>query len=300
MTTETTTKENLMAWKDRKLTVEVLGRRMAYIEQGDGAPIVLLHGNPTSSYLWRDVLPELDGLGRCLAPDLIGMGDSAKLADDDQGRYTFACHRDFLDAFLDAVGVRDDVTLVLHDWGSALGFDWARRHPDAVRAIAYMEAIVGPISLADWPESGRAIFEAMRSEAGEEICLDKNVFVERILPSSVLRDLTEEEMETYRAPYREPGEARRPTLTWPREIPFDGEPADVHRVVTEYTRWLGDTDLPKLHVGADPGFLTPLNDRLTGEWPNRETVTVPGLHFLQEDSGTEIGRSIADWLGRID
>ena len=246
-----------MAWKDRKLTIEVLGRRMAYIEQGDGAPIVLLHGNPTSSYLWRDVLPELDGLGRCLAPDLIGMGDSAKLADDDQGRYTFACHREFLDAFLDAVGVRQDVTLVVHDWGSALGFDWARRHPGAVRAIAYMEAIVRPFpGWEHWREQSRGVFQALRSPAGEQLVLEENLFVEKILPMAVLRDLADEEMAEYRRPFAAPGEDRLPTLVWPRQLPIAGAPADVVEICDDYARWLAATPgIPKLFFNAEPGAI---------------------------------------------
>jgi haloalkane dehalogenase len=296
------TKENLMAWKDRKQTIEVLGRRMAYIEQGDGAPIVLLHGNPTSSYLWRDVLPELDGLGRCLAPDLIGMGDSAKLADDDQGRYTFACHRDFLDAFLDAVGVRDDVTLVLHDWGSALGFDWARRHPGAVRAIAYMEAIVRPFpGWEHWREKSRGIFQALRSPAGEQMVLDENLFVEKILPMAVLRDLTDEEMAEYRRPFAAPGDDRLPTLVWPRQLPIAGAPADVVEICDDYAEWLAATPgIPKLFFNVEPGaILIGAQREFCRTWPDQTEVTVAGSHFVQEDSGSEIGRVIADWLTRI-
>ncbi len=285
-----------------KQSVEVNGKRMAYIEAGreDGPPIVLLHGNPTSSYLWRNVLPHLEPLGRCVVPDLIGMGDSEKLDESGPDRYRFVEHRDYLDGFLDAVGVTDDVTLVVHDWGSGLGFDWANRHRDAVAGIAYMEAIVRPVSWVDWPEDARTIFESMRGPAGEEICLQKNVFVERILPSSVIRDLTEREMEEYRRPYTEPGESRRPTLTWPREIPIDGKPADVHRIVTGYAEWLAHSEVPKLFLNAEPGsILTGPQREFCRTWPNQNEVTVAGIHFVQEDSPDEIGRAIADWFGRL-
>jgi haloalkane dehalogenase len=283
-----------------KRQVEVLGRQMAYVEVGTGDPIVFLHGNPTSSYLWRDVIPEVAGLGRCLAPDLIGMGDSDKLPDAGQGSYRFVEHRRHLDALLDALGVHERVTLVLHDWGSALGFDWANRHRDAVRGIAYMEALVRPLTWAEWPEAGRAMFQAMRSPGGEEVVLQKNVFVERLLPASVLKPLDEETMAVYRAPFAAPGEDRRPTLTWPREIPFDGEPADVHEIIADYAAWLPTAPFPKLFVDADPGFLLtgPLRE-FARTWANQTEVRVAGSHFVQEDSGAEIGRAIADWLRAI-
>ncbi|HEV7207872.1 MAG TPA: haloalkane dehalogenase, partial [Mycobacteriales bacterium] len=200
---------------------------MAYVEVGTGDPIVFLHGNPTSSYLWRDVMPHLADRGRCLAPDLIGMGDSDKLPDSGPGSYRFVEHRRYLDGLLEQLALGDRVTLVVHDWGSALGFDWANRHRDRVRGIAYLESIVAPTSWDQWPTAARGIFQSMRSPAGEEMVLDKNVFVERILPASILRELADDEMAAYRAPFVEPGEGRRPTLTWPREIPIDGEPADV-------------------------------------------------------------------------
>jgi haloalkane dehalogenase len=288
-------------WQGSKQYADVLGRRMAYVEQGEGPPIVLLHGNPTSSFLWRSVMPELAGLGRCIAPDLIGMGDSDKLPASDDGRYTFASHRDFLDALLEALGVTDDVVFVLHDWGSALGFDWARRHPDAVRGIAYMEAIVRPLpGWESWPEVARGIFQGLRSPAGEEMILEKNVFVERILPASVLRQLDGAEMEEYRRPFAAPGEDRLPTLVWPRQIPIAGEPADVDEVVRSYSEWLASTPgLPKLFVNADPGSILIGEQRdFCRSWPDQEEVTVPGLHFIQEDSGPEIGRAIASWLPR--
>jgi len=263
---------------------------------------VLLHGNPTSSFLWRTVMPELTGLGRCIAPDLIGMGDSDKLGADDARRYTFARHREFLDALLDALGVDGDVTLVIHDWGSALGFDWARRHPDRVRAIAYMEAIVRPLdSWDEWPEIARGVFQAMRSPAGEEMVLDNNFFVEQLLPRSVVQPLDDDTFDEYRRPFAAPGDDRLPTLVWPRQIPIGGEPADVVADCAAYADWLATTPgLPKLFVNADPGvILIGAQREFCRAWPDQTEVTVPGSHFLQEDSGPEIGRAIAAWLRRL-
>lgn len=280
-----------------KQRVQVLGREMAYVDQGSGDPIVFLHGNPTSSFLWRSVMPALTSAGRCLAPDLIGMGDSDKLADPGPDSYRFVEHRRYLDSWFEAVGASERVTLVLHDWGSALGFDWAARHPDAVKGIAYMEAIVCPVTWADWPEAARGIFQGFRSAAGEQMILERNLFVEAVLPASIQRKLTEEEMAEYRRPFREPGEDRRPTLTWPREIPVEGEPADVVEIVESYGRWLAGSQLPKLFVNADPGtILTGRQREFCRSWPNQTEVTVPGIHFIQEDSGPEIGAAIAAWL----
>lgn len=278
-----------------KQWVEVRGRRMARVEVGTGDPIVFLHGNPTSSYLWRNVIPHLEGRGRCIAPDLIGMGDSDKLEPSGPDRYRFVEHRAYLDELLEALGVNRRVTFVVHDWGSALAFDWARRHPDAVRGIAYMEAIVRPLSWSEWPEAGREIFQAFRSPAGEEMILEKNLFVERVLPASVLRKLGPE-MEVYRRPFREPGEGRRPTLTWPRELPIEGEPADVVEIVEAYGRWLASSPVPKLFIDADPGvMLVGAQRESCRSWPNQQEVRVKGLHFVQEDSPDEIGEAIARW-----
>jgi haloalkane dehalogenase len=283
-----------------KKHVQVHGQRMAYVEQGAGDPVVLLHGNPTSSYLWRNVIRHLHGLGRCIAPDLIGMGDSAKLEPSGPERYRLVEHAHHLDGLMDALGISERVVLVGHDWGSALGFDWARRHEGAIRGIAYMEAIVRPLAWAEWPEPIRGLFQGLRSEAGEEMVLEKNVFVERILPGSVLRRLTQEEMAVYRRPYADAGEARRPTLTWPREIPLDGEPADVAKIVQAYADWLSGSHLPKLFVNADPGAILIGGQReFCRGWPNQEEVTVRGSHFLQEDSPDEIGRAIAAWYERL-
>jgi haloalkane dehalogenase len=283
-----------------KKRAQVLDRSMAYVETGSGDPIVLLHGNPTSSYLWRNVIPPLAKLGRCIAPDLIGMGDSDKLEPSGPDRYTFVEHRRYLDALLDALGVRENVTFVIHDWGSALGFDWANRHRDAVRGIAYMEAIVQPVTWAEWPDAARGIFQALRSPAGDAMILEQNVFVERILPGSILRGLTDAEMAEYRRPYTTPGESRRPTLTWPRQIPIEGEPADVDAIVRAYGEWLRTAPVPKLFVNADPGAILIGKQReFCRTWPHQKEITVKGIHFVQEDSGEEIGRAVAEWMGGL-
>jgi haloalkane dehalogenase len=290
-------------WRASKRYAQVLGRRMAYVEQGSGAPMVFLHGNPTSSYLWRSVLPELSSLGRCFAPDLIGMGDSEKLPADDPTRYTFARHREFLDALLDALGVTGEVTLIVHDWGSALGFDWARRHPDRVRGIVYMEAIVRPYADWDaWPEAARSMFQGLRSPAGEQLILEQNMFVERILPASVLRALGEDELDEYRRPFAAPGEDRLPTLVWPRQLPIGGEPPEVVEVCAAYADWLAHTPgLPKLFVNAEPGaILTGAQREFCRTWPDQTEITVSGLHFIQEDSGKQIGSAVAGWLSGSD
>ncbi len=280
--------------------IEVNGKRMACLECGSGAPIVFQHGNPTSSYLWRNVMPMLADQGRCIAVDLIGMGHSDKLDDPGPQRYRYAEHREYLFAAWEALGVTDDVTLVLHDWGSALGFDWAATHAGCVRGIAYMEAIVRPLTWDEWPEAARPVFQGFRSEAGDSMVLEKNLFVERVLPGSILRDLDDEEMAEYRRPFLEPGEGRRPTLSWPRQIPIDGEPADVVAIVERYADWLSRSAVPKLFVNAEPGaILTGPQREFCRGFPNQEEVTVRGIHFIQEDSPREIGAAIAAWRRRL-
>jgi len=279
-----------------KQTINVLGKRMSYVEIGEGDPIIFQHGNPTSSYLWRNIMPHLADQGRCIAIDLIGMGDSDKLDDSGPERYTFVEHRGYFDAALEALGVTDRVTLVIHDWGSALGFDWANRNRDKVLGICYMEAIVQPMSWDDWPDAATGIFQGFRSDAGEEMILEKNVFVEAVLPGSVIRDLSEQEMTVYRRPFLNPGEDRRPTLTWPRQIPLGGEPADVVAIAQDYAEWLPTSALPKLFINAEPGAILvgPQRD-FCRTWPNQTEVTVSGNHFVQEDSPDEIGAALAEW-----
>jgi haloalkane dehalogenase len=278
--------------------IRVLDTELACVDTGRGDPIVFLHGNPTSSYLWRNVIPHVAARGRCLAPDLVGMGESGKAP---AGSYRFVDHARYLDAWFDALRLDRHVILVAHDWGSALAFHWARRHPERVRGLAYMEALVRPMTWQEWPEPARRIFQAMRSPAGEEMVLVKNLFVERLLPASVMRGLGPEELTRYRAPYREPGESRRPTLTWPRQIPLDGEPADVVGIAQAYADWLTTSPVSKLFVNGDPGFL------LTGAlrdfcrtFPNQREVAVRGTHFIQEDAPDEIGRALADFVARLE
>jgi haloalkane dehalogenase len=273
-----------------------MDKHIAYVEEGEGDPILLLHGNPTSSYLWRNVIPELAGLGRVIVPDLIGQGDSEKLpAADGPGRYCFQVVYDYLDGLLQAIGANQNITLVIHDWGSALGFYWAQQHQTAVRGIAYMEGIVCPLSWDDWPEAARGIFKGFRSDKGEELVLQRNMFIEQVLPSSVIRDLTEEEMSHYRSWAQQPDD-RQPTLNWPRQIPIEGEPAAMVELVDSYGNWMASNHIPKLFINAQPGsILTGRPREFCRSWLNQTEVMVAGSHFIQEDSPVEIGRAIAQW-----
>ena len=284
-------------WRDQKQFVSVDGRRMAYVEMGRGRPIVFQHGNPTSSYLWRNILPHLADLGRCIALDLIGMGDSDKLPESGPERYSFVEHRRYWSGALAALGIEQDVILVLHDWGSALGFDWARSHPGAVAGVCYMEGMVAELEWSDWPAPAVELFKAFRSPAGEQLVLEDNVFIEQVLPSAMLHQLTAAEMDTYRAPYVERGESRRPTLTWPRQLPLAGDPADVCEIVRAYSAWMAHAAMPKLFVNAEPGMI--LTGRLRDyarTWKNQQEVTVEGLHFIQEDSPAAITAAIRRWV----
>lgn len=281
----------------KKKAIEVENKSMAYVDEGSGDPIVFLHGNPTSSYLWRNVMPHLLGRGRLIAPDLIGMGDSDKLDNSGPGSYGFFEHRHYLDSFLAAMGLRENVTLVLHDWGSALGFHWAHRNPDAVRGIAYMEAITRPMSWDDFNQDARPVFQGFRSSSGESMVLEKNIFIEKVLPGSIIRTLSEEEMAEYRRPFLNAGEDRRPMLSWPREIPLDGEPSAVAEIVEAYGQWMETVEFPKLFINAEPGaILIGPQREFCRTWPNTRELTVKGIHFIQEDSPDEIGQGIAAWM----
>ena len=284
-----------------KASAQVHGKTMAYADIGTGDPIVFLHGNPTSSYLWRNIVPHVAGLGRAIVPDLIGMGDSEKLSDPGPQSYRFVEHRRYLDGLLDQViGDARGITLVIHDWGSALGFDFANRNRDRIKAICYMEGIVRPVSWAEWPDPAKQVFQGFRSEMGEAMILEKNIFIERVLPGSILRKLSDAEMAEYRRPFATAGEDRRPTLTWPRQIPIDGEPADVTEIVASYSAWMAENDLPKLFVNAEPGaILIGPQREFCRAWKNQTEVTVKGSHFIQEDSPDEIGEALAGWLRTI-
>lgn len=279
----------------------VMGKQMAYVELGTGDPVWFQHGNPTSSYLWRNIMPYVADRHRAVAPDLIGMGASEKLTHSGPDRYRFVEHREYLNGLIDQIIPSGKVVLVLHDWGSALGFDWARRNPDRVKGICFMEGIVAPIaSWSDFSPEATPIFQGFRSEAGEGMVLEKNVFVERVLPGSILRALSDEEMAVYRRPFANPGEDRRPTLTWPRQIPIEGEPEDVTEIVRQYSEWLPDTDFPKLFVNAEPGAILLDKQRaMVRGWKNLTEVTVKGTHFIQEDSPHEIGLAIREWIQEL-
>lgn len=287
-------------WSQQKKFVEVDGQRMAYVEQGSGRPIVFQHGNPTSSYLWRNILPQLADLGRCVAIDLIGMGDSDKLPDSGPNRYTFVEHRRFLHGALDALGINDDIIWVIHDWGSALGFDYTATWPERVAGVCYMEAVVRPMTWEEWPDSAVEIFKTFRSPAGDAVVLEKNVFVERVLPASIMRELTPEEMDAYVAPFRNAGEDRRPTLTWPRQIPLENEPADVCEIADNYAAFMQNSNIPKLMIDAEPGMIMKGGvGEFARTWKNQTRTSVKGLHFIQEDSPDEIAAAIRAWLGKL-
>jgi haloalkane dehalogenase len=276
---------------------DVNGKQMAYVDEGDGDAIVFAHGNPTSSYVWRNVMPHLEGLGRLVAADMIGMGGSGKLSPSGSDRYNYAEQRDYLFALWDALDLGDKVTLVLHDWGSVLGFDWANQHRDRVQGVAFMEAIVAPMAWSEFPSAVRQLFQGFRSPRGERMVLEQNIFVESVLPAQIRRQLNDEEMGHYRQPFANPGEDRRPTLSWPRNLPIDGEPADVVSVVNDYSSWLAGSDVPKLFINAEPGAVVHGRIReLVRSWPNLTETTVSGVHFVQEDSPNEIGAAVAEFV----
>jgi haloalkane dehalogenase len=280
-----------------KKFASVKGKQIAYVEEGSGDPIVLLHGNPTSSFLWRNVIPELVESGRVIVPDLIGQGDSEKLpASEGPERYSLEVAYSYVDGLLESIGANQNVTLVIHDWGTGVGFLWAMRHPAAVKGVAYMEGIVKPVSWNDWPESAVGIFKGFRSDKGEDLILNRNMFIEGVLPSSVIRPLSDTEMDAYRAPHLETDD-RQPLLNWPRQIPIEGEPEDVVALVNEYGAFMAASDIPKLFINADPGsILVGAQREFCRSWPNQQEVTVKGLHFIQEDSPVEIGQAVANWL----
>jgi haloalkane dehalogenase len=287
-----------MSWN--KKYIDVLGKQIAYVEMGEGDPIIFQHGNPTSSYLWRNIMPQLQSLGRCIAMDLIGMGDSEKLEDKGNMTYSYDTHKKYFDGFLDAIGVESNATLVIHDWGSALGFDWANDYPQRVKAICYMEGIVQSMEWEDWNEDAKGIFQGFRSPAGEEMILEKNLFIEAVLPGSILRKLSDAEMNEYRRPFNDK-KSRRPTLDWPRQIPLENDPPEICRIVDSYSQWMAENNIPKLFINAEPGAILIGKQReFCRTWKNQKEVTVKGSHFIQEDSPNEIGNAIFDWLKGTD
>ncbi|MCK5905521.1 MAG: haloalkane dehalogenase [Gammaproteobacteria bacterium] len=284
----------------KKQKISINNKNIAYAESGSGDPIIFLHGNPTSSYLWRNITPHLESQGRCICIDLIGMGDSDKLDNPDENSYQFEEHYHYVNAAIESLTNGENITFVIHDWGSALGFNWCYHNPDSVKGIAYMEAIVKEMTWEDWRDEAKSIFQGFRSDAGESLVLEKNYFVERVLPGSIIRRLRDEEIEEYRRPFLNPGEDRRPTLSWPREIPIEGQPANVCKIVNQYAEWMQTNDIPKLFINAEPGAITTGRMRdFCRSWKNQTEVTVKGIHFIQEDSPDDIGKAISTWYKNI-
>ena len=284
----------------KKQKISINNKNIAYAESGSGDPIIFLHGNPTSSYLWRNITPHLESQGRCICIDLIGMGDSDKLDNPDENSYQFEEHYHYVNAAIESLTNGENTTFVIHDWGSALGFNWCYHNPDSVKGIAYMEAIVKEMTWEDWSDEAKGIFQGFRSDAGESLVLEKNYFVEKVLPGSIIRRLRDEEIEEYRRPFLNPGEDRRPTLSWPREIPIEGQPANVCKIVNQYAEWMQTNDIPKLFINAEPGAITTGRIRdFCRSWKNQTEVTVKGIHFIQEDSPDDIGKAISTWYKNI-
>ena len=279
---------------------EILGKQMAYLDEGSGQSIVFLHGNPASSFLWRNITPFVKDLGRVVVPDLIGMGDSEKLEGIDNPDYQYHGQYKYLSSLLDELDLGEEINLVIHDWGSAMGFQYARENADKIKSITFMEAIVMPLTWDQWPENARNIFQLMRSDAGEEIVLEKNVFVERILLNDSADGFTDEEKAEYIRPFKNAGEDRRPTLTWPRQIPVDGSPQAVIDEVIKNGEFHKDSNIPKLFINADPGSILVGEQReFVRSWKNLQEVTVKGNHFIQEHSPNEIGTAIKDFLDSL-
>ena len=283
-----------------KKKISIDGKEIAYHQQGSGEPIVFLHGNPTSSYLWRNITPYLHDQASCISMDLIGMGDSDKLDNPDTNSYRFEEHFYYVEKAIKALTNNEKITLVVHDWGSALGFHWSYKHPELIKGIAYMEAIVKEMTWDDWDKNAKSIFQGFRSDAGEDLVLEKNYFVEKVLPGSIIRTLDADEMNEYRRPFLSSGEDRRPTLSWPREIPIEGQPGNVCQIVNEYAQWMKTNNIPKLFINAEPGAITTGKIRdFCRSWKNQTEVTVKGIHFIQEDSPDEIGKALSKWYKEL-
>ena len=283
-----------------KKKISIDGKEIAYHQQGSGEPIVFLHGNPTSSYLWRNITPYLHDQASCISMDLIGMGDSDKLDNPDTNSYRFEEHFYYVEKAIKALTNNEKITLVVHDWGSALGFHWSYKHPELIKGIAYMEAIVKEMTWDDWDKNAKSIFQGFRSDAGEDLVLEKNYFIEKVLPGSIIRTLDADEMNEYRRPFLSSGEDRRPTLSWPREIPIEGQPGNVCEIVNRYAEWMETNNIPKLFINAEPGAITTGRIRdFCRSWKNQTEITVKGRHFIQEDSPDEIGKAISTWYKNI-
>ena len=286
--------------KYKKKYIQVKNKSMAYVDEGNGETFLFLHGNPTSSYLWRNIAPHIEDLGRVVIPDLIGMGDSDKLDGIDNKDYQYHGQYDYLTSLLDSLDIGNDIHLIIHDWGSAMGFQFARENPNRIKSITYMEAIVMPLTWDQWPDAATKIFGLFRSEAGEELVLEKNFFVERILLADSSSGYTDEERSEYIRPFMNEGEDRRPTLTWPRQIPLDGEPSKVVEEVKQNAEFHKDSEIPKLFINAKPGSILVGDQReFARTWKNQKEVTVSGSHFIQEDSSEEIGSALRDFVKNL-
>jgi len=276
---------------------EIRNKKMAYVDVGSGDTFLFLHGNPTSSYLWRNIAPHVEDLGRVVIPDLIGMGDSDKLDGVDNEGYKYHGQYGYLTELFDQLDLGNNIHLIIHDWGSAMGFQFARENPDRIKSITYMEAIVMPLTWEQWPDAATKIFGLFRSEAGEELVLEKNFFVERILLADSATGYTDEEKAEYIRPFINAGEDRRPTLTWPRQIPLDGDPSEVVEEVRKNSEFHKDSEIPKLFINADPGSILVGEQReFARTWKNQTEVTVSGNHFVQEDSSEEIGSALRNFV----
>ncbi len=291
--------ESTMRYDKRSVTVH--GKRMAYVDTGgDGDSIVFLHGNITQSYMWRNIIPHVEPLARCIAVDNIGQGDSAKLDDSGPGSYRLREHQRYIDGFLEQVDPGDRVTLMMHDWGVQLGLGWGNRNRHRLKGIAHMQGLMGNLNWDFWNQEVSAVMKRLRTDDGEDLVLNQNLFVEKVLPAMVIRDLPAEVWDEYRRPYRNPGEDRRPSLTWPREIPVEGEPADVLSVIENNNRWLAGSPIPKLYIHVRPE--TVIKGHVlehVRSFPHQTEVSVQGLHYVQEDSPHEIGAALADWYRRL-
>ena len=276
---------------------DIKNSKMAFIDEGSGDTFLFLHGNPTSSFLWRNIAPHVEDIGRIVIPDLIGMGDSDKLEGVDNPGYKYHGQYSYLTALMDELDLGNNIHLIIHDWGSAMGFQFARENKDRIKSITYMEAIVMPLTWDQWPDPATKIFGLFRSEAGEELVLEKNFFVERILLADSSTGYTEEEKSEYIRPFINPGEDRRPTLTWPRQIPLDGEPSEVVEEVRLNAEFHKESDIPKLFINADPGSILIGDQReFARSWTNQTEITVSGNHFIQEDSSEEIGAALRNFV----
>lgn len=283
---------------DLRKLVTVGDAEMAYVDIGEGDPIVFLHGNPTSSFLWRNVIPHVEGLGRIIAPDFVAHGWSST---SPRNAYHFKDNIAYFDTFFEALDLTENVILVVHDWGAAVGFNRAARFPEQIQGIAYMEAMVWPRKWTDIPPERVDAFKWFRTAEGEKAALEKNVFVEQMLfERGIVRDLSDVEKEVYRRPTTRAGGTNLPSIIMPNDIPFDGEPADNHKIIEFYAEWLAKSDVPKLFVNADQGHgLVGAAREHARTFKNQTEVTLHGRHYLQEDVPDGIGAALSEFVKKV-